>query len=82
MAFEDFLYINKPLDRWFWLSCEDYLGRLQNMAVFVIWHGAGQSCKEKSGWLNWLGAECHGGRYCLSHSAHNEQTFFPFVSVL
>lgn len=52
------------------------------MAVFVIWHGAGQSCKEKSGWLNWLGAECHGGRYCLSHSAHNEQTFFPFVSVL
>jgi len=28
--------------------------------------------------LNWLGAECHGGNYCLSHSAHNEQTFFSF----
>jgi len=37
------------------------------MAAFVIWHGAGLSCKEKSGWLNCLGAECHGGRYCLSH---------------
>ena len=48
------------------------------MAVFVIWHGAGHSCKEKSGWLNWLGAECHGGRYCLSHSAHSEQTSFSF----